>query len=402
MGSVFSAGEWYARLHRIMSLLDEENIKILETMKQYGPRNLQQIARKSKLPYTTVYGRVAKLVGLNALTTQVHPSYSKIGLARVMVLARPFAGKELLVRDALRAPGYWLKIIRCTGEPNGYYAQLAVPSSSLQDLRLYLEQLVERGIVKDYQMYSLGESYSPLPNFEYYDPKERSWRFEWQQWAQAIKSGKGSEPKKPQATSKDGFDKKDLIIIKDLSLDGRVTLASLSKQLGMTLPATKYRFDRLVEDGFVADWIISILPFIPEVSDLIDLRLDFANETFVRNAERVLSKTPFVLTITPILGLNSLAVRIYIPRQEMANLMAFVSSLARDEVLAGYSYVHLDPSSQLTQTIAYKVYSDESGWEYDNKIYLQRVTDLVAKYAKTEEQSTLQPSKVTAVEPKMQ
>jgi len=65
-----------------MSLLDEENIKILQTMKQHGPRNLQQIARKSKLPYTTVYGRVAKLQSLNALSTHVHPSYSKIGLVR--------------------------------------------------------------------------------------------------------------------------------------------------------------------------------------------------------------------------------------------------------------------------------------------------------------------------------
>src|SRR4029077_2611435 len=67
--SVFSASEWYAKLHRTMSLLDEENIKILETMKQHGPRNLQQISRKSKLPYTTVYGRVAKLQSLNALRT---------------------------------------------------------------------------------------------------------------------------------------------------------------------------------------------------------------------------------------------------------------------------------------------------------------------------------------------
>src|SRR5438034_7404892 len=85
-----------------MSLLDEENIKILETMKQYGPRNLQQIARKSKLPYTTVYGRVGKLQSLSALTTVVHPSYSRIGLVRATVLARPFPGKELLVRDALK------------------------------------------------------------------------------------------------------------------------------------------------------------------------------------------------------------------------------------------------------------------------------------------------------------
>jgi len=367
-----------------MSLLDEENIKILETMKQHGPRNLQQIARKSKLPYTTVYGRVAKLQSLNALRTFVHPSFSKIGLARAMVLARPFPGKELLVRDALRIPGYWLRIIRCTGEPNGYYSLHGIPVDHQQDFRLYLDQLVNRSVIKDYQLFWLGESFSPLANFEYYDPKERSWRFEWKDWAHAIESGKTPDGRKVPSITGSGFDKKDLIILKELSLDARVTLADLSKQLGMTLPATKYRFDRLVKEGYVADYVIMVLPFIPEVSDLCDIRLDFTSENYAKNAERVLSKTPLVLTITPIIGLHSLAVRIYLPRQETTNLMSFLSSLAREGVLAGYSYIQLDPATQMTQTFGFKAYSDSSGWQYDNRDYLQAVSTLVSKWSKLE------------------
>jgi DNA-binding Lrp family transcriptional regulator len=379
-----------------MSLLDDENIKILETMKQHGPRNLQQIARKSKLPYTTVYGRVAKLQGLNALSTHVHPAYSRIGLARAIVLARPFPGKELLVRDALKVPGYWLKINRCIGETNGYYSQHAIPASNQQDFRLYFDQLVTRSVIKDYQLFWLGESYSPLPNFQYYDIKERSWRFEWKEWAHAIATGRVSDGKK-QDTTNGGFDKKDLIIIKELQLDGRVTLAALSKLLGMTLPATKYRFDRLIEQGYIADFVITILPFIPEVSDLCEVRLDFTSESLMRNAEKVLSKTPFVLTLTPIMGLNSLAVRIYLPRQEMPNLMTFLSSLARDEIIAGYSYLQLE--STQTQTISYKTYTDDAGWHYDNREYLQSVTNLVSKWSKLEaEQAGTQTTAMARVE----
>ncbi len=382
-----------------MSLLDEENIKILQTMKQYGPRNLQQVSRKSKLPYTTVYGRVAKLQSMNALSTYIHPSYSKIGLARAIVLARPFPGKELLARDALKIPGYWLKILRCTGEPNGYYSLHAVPVSNQQDFRLYLDQLVTRGMIKEYQLYWIGESYSPLPDFDYYDPKERSWTFKWQEWGQAIGSGRGTDIRKPASTKDDDFDHKDLIILKELMKDARVTLADLSKLLGMTLPATKYRFDRLVAQGFVADYIISVLPFIPEVSDLGEIRLDFTNDAFMKNAERVFSKTPFVLTITPIIGLHSLAVRIYLPRQEITNLMTFLSSLAREEVLASYSYIQQDPATQLSQTISYKTHNDESGWHYDNREYLQAMTNLVSKWAKTEsEQAQYQTATALTVQ----
>jgi len=396
--SVFTASDSYARLHRVMSLVDEENIKILETMKQYGPRNLQQIARKSKLPYTTVYGRVSKLQSLDALRSYAHLSYSKIGLARAMVLARPFPGKETLVRDALKIPGWWLRVVRCTGEPNGYYSLHAVPIQNQQDFRLYLDQLVSRGVVKDYQLFWLGDSYSPLPNFEYYDPKERSWRFEWKEWTQAIKSGKSGDTKKASVAT-DGFDKKDLIILKELAHDARVTLASLSKLLGMTLPATKYRFDRLVKQGFVADYVISLLPFIPELSELCEVRLDFASESLMRNMERVLAKTPFVLTIVPIIGLNSLAVRIYIPRQEITNLMNFLSFLARDEILTGYSYIQLDPATQLSQTFPFKIYEDESGWPYDNRDYLQTVTNLVSKGSKVDaEQAAMTPQRTATVE----
>ncbi len=379
-------------------MLDEENIKIIETMKQYGPRNLQQIARRSKLPYTTVYGRVAKLQSLNALRSYAHLSYSRIRLARAMVLARPFPGKETLVRDALKVPGWWLRIARCMGEPNGYYSLHAVPIPNQQDFRLYLDQLVSRGVIKDYQLFWLGDSYSPLPNFEYYDPKERSWRFEWREWAQAIKSSKGGDVKKPSST-RDSFDKKDLIILKELTQDARVTLASLSKLLGMTLPATKYRFDRLIEQGFVADYVISLLPFIPELSELCEIRLDFPSESLMRSTERVLAKTPFVLTIVPIIGLNSLTARVYIPRQEITNLVNFLSFLAREEILAGYSYVQLDPATQLSQSFPFKIYVDGSGWPYDNRDYLQTVTNLVSKWSKTEaEQATVTTQHVVAVE----
>ena len=256
-----------------------------------------------------------------------------------------------------------------------------------------------RSVIKDYQLFWLGESYSPLPNFDYYNPKERSWRFEWKEWAHAIESGRATDGKKPSLAADNGFDKKDLIILKELQLDGRVTLAALSKLLGMTLPATKYRFDRLVEQGYVGDFVISILPFIPEVSDLWELRLDFTNESFMKNAEKMLSKTPFVLTMTPIMGLHSLAVRIYLPRQEMTNLMTFLSSLAREEILAGYSYLQLDPSTQLTQTISYKTYADGTGWHYDNREYLQSVANLVSKWSRLEaEQASQQTSIPLTVE----
>jgi len=120
--SLPTADEYFDRIHRITSLLDEENIKIISAMKKYGPRNLQHISRKSGVPYPTVYTRVTKLEGEGLLQTWASPDHSRIGLARGVVLLTPVPGRELLAREALKIPGYWLRVIRCSGEINGYYS----------------------------------------------------------------------------------------------------------------------------------------------------------------------------------------------------------------------------------------------------------------------------------------
>ena len=371
-----------------MSFLDEDNVKILQAMKEYGPRNLQEVARKSGVSYSTVYGRVVKLQTESALNTWINPSYSKIGLTRAMVLARVLPGREVLAREALKAPGYWLRIFRCNGEPNGYYSLHGVPVANQNDFHQYLDQLVTRGVMKDYQIFWLGESFSPLPNFQYYDPRRRTWRFEWKEWLSSIRTRKGAE-KRQASRGGHVFDQKDLIILKELVKDARTTLADMSRILGMTLPATKYRFDQLQDSGYIEDYVITLLPFIPEVSDLCEITLHFRDEKSARNAQSSFSTMPFVVTVTPIKGLDSITIRTYIPRSEMNNLLSLIASLVTEGLLVGYSYITLDPSTQEGQTFAYKYYSDASGWRYDNREYLAKVGVLLApSKAETEDRMT--------------
>lgn len=301
-----------------------------------------------------------------------------------MVLAETVPGKEFLARDALSIPGYWLRIIRSTGQPFGYYSLHAIPVSNQQDFQHYLDQLVTRSLIRDYKIFWLEDSFSPLPNFEYYDPKEKAWRFEWKEWLRSIKANKSREAKGSDSIPRRSFDKKDLIILKELAKDARVTLADLARMLSMTLPATKYRFDRLMDEGYVGDYVINVLPFSPEVSELCEVRLDFSNASFMKSSQETLSKIPFIISITSIKGLDSITLRIYIPRQETNNLLSFLSALTRDDVLTAYHYLQLDPSTQQGQTFAYKFYEDVSGWHYDNREYLQAVGRTVSNSLKRE------------------
>ena len=382
--STISPDDFFDSIHRIVSLLDEENITILRTMKQHGPRNLLGIARKAKLPYTTVYNRVTKLESQGVLQTWIQPNCQKIGLSRAVVLATPHPGKEIFTREALKIPGFWLRVARCIGDCNGYYSLHGIPTANRQEFELYLEQLLERGLLKNYRIFWIGDTKFPLTNFDYYKPKDRTWKFDWKGWLDAFATSRTKSDASKQSSQPVSFDKKDLIILKELVKNARTTLADLSKLLSLTLPAAKYRFDRLVERGLIQEWVIDLLPYAPQVSELSEVRFDFKNESFMRGAESVLETLPIVQSYSPITGLNSITARLYLPRSEVSNLHTFLSLLVSKGVLTSYSYTVIDPMTIQAQTFAYKDYDDDSGWKYTGREYLKAVDNLVPKLTKPE------------------
>ncbi len=344
------------RINRFVSFLDPGNVKIVTAMRKYGLRNLQLIANKTNIPRPTVHARVSKLEKEGLLRTWIHPNYAKLGLVRAMVLLNTKPGRELLAPEALRIPGYWLRLIRCMGECNGYYSTHAVPFEKRWDFEQYLEKIVASGIATEYRVLWLREARSPLPDFSYYDAKKRTWTFDWPRWLEELAA------KPPQTERKDApltgtFDKKDLI----------------ARLLGMTVPAVKYRFDNLARTGFIHEYVIDMLPFAPEISDLYEMILDFKTREGLCHGERVLATLPIVRTLSRVEGSSSIAVRMYLPRTQMNNMLTLLSALSRTGILTGFTYVLLDPMTIRTQTFAYKFYEDGAGWRYDNMEYFEEL-----------------------------
>ncbi len=380
------------------------NVKIINAMKKNGPRNLQRVAQIAGLKYPTTYSRVSKLENQGLLTTWAQPNFSKLGLSRAIVYLAPMAGMDTLARDALKLPGYWLRIARCIGESNGYLSNHAIPTAHRQDFQQYLDYLTVSGIAQNYRVYWTGEQYTTVPNFEYYDAKLGKWRFEWEAWLKRLTDAPEPKPSKnswvPLTTELSDFDERDLVILKELMKNGRVKLADLAKIFGVTLPAAKYRFDNIRKRGLIHEYVLEILPYAPDVADLYEVRMDFKSEGLMRGRAEILGTLPFVLNYTPLRGSNSLSVRIYLPRGEVNNLITLLSTLARLGVLTNFTYVWLDHSTIQAQTFSYKEYSTQHGWHYDNRTYMAKLDSIVqaAGNAKAQREMTVfQPmSPITA------
>jgi DNA-binding Lrp family transcriptional regulator len=375
--------EYLHRINRFVSFLDHQNIKIIMAMRKYGLRNLQLIANKTNIPRPTVHARVSKLEKEGLFRTWIHPNYSKLGLVRAMVFLTTKPGKELLAPEALRLPGYWLRLIRCMGECNGYYSTHGIPVEKRWDFEQYLERIVASGIATEYRLSWLEEAGSPLPDFSYYDTKKKTWTFDWPKWLETLSGKPGQAQRREPSLPRPGtFDKKDLIILKELVKDGRTKLTELARLLGMTVPAVKYRFDNLAQSGFISEYVIDMLPFAPEISDLYEMVLDFQAREGLALCEKVLSSLPMVLTHSRVEGANSLAVRIYLPRTQMNNLLTMLSALTRRGVLTDFTYVLLDPMTIRSQTFAFKSYEDATGWHYDNMKYFEELRKVSSAFDK--------------------
>ena len=389
----------FQSIHRIMSLLDEENVKIIGAMKKHGPRNLQEISRKTGVPYPTVYTRVNKLVSQGLLKTWVQPNFSKIGLIRAQVILSTIPGRELLAHKALKIPGYWLRIARCTGEWNGYYSMHAIPLGSRQDFVEYLDHIVSSGLAKSYKISWLGEQTSNIPNFEFYDMRERAWNFAWEQWLREFTAEKRVEKPESSVSAETRFDKNDLVILKELMKDARTKLSEFAKLIGVTLPAAKYRFDNLVQRGFVHDYIIETLPYPPEISHLYEVRLDFPDEKTLAAKAKILRSLPFVVNYSSIRGSNSLSVRVYLVRGQINNLLVLLSALVRRKVLERFLYLYLDSLTVEAQTFPLELFKNGTGWHYDNQEYLNALRSLTSSLEKGEPRTvTFQP---IAIAPQM-
>ena len=210
--------------------------------------------------------------------------------------------------------------------------------------------------------------------------------------------GKTQNVPEEKESSKDDFDKNDLLILKELMKDARKKLSELSQMIGMTLPAAKYRFDNLARRGFLQDYVIQVLPYPPEISDLYEVRLDFGEHKAMMAKENLFKRLPFVLNYSRINGTNSITIRVYLPRTEVNNLLTLLSALVRGGAIDRFSYMLLDPMTIQAQTFHYKAFEDKSGWRYDNHEYLSALRKLASSLDKAEPPPvTFQPSKSLSV-----
>ncbi len=362
-------------IREIIKQLDRTNIKILSTMWKFGPRNLLEVSRRTGIPFTSVYHRVAKLEAKSNRVAALIPQVSRFGMARVVVLVTSSPGDEERVTAALKMPNVWRSVNRCEGTFTHFSVQ-TVPYPFLKQFRAYIRRLSELKLITGSKIILTGEYIPNFPDFRYYESASNQWTFHWGRWLAALQ-------KNPSKRIDDPLnypmlaDRKDLLIVKELEKNARTSFADLAPMLGISLQGVKYHYDKkLVPTGIVKYFGFDVQPYPEEVSAYHEVLLEFTSKRGMNSFFSLVDELFFVLGAAKVLNQNTLLVRTYILQNQVSNMFAFLSEMAKEGMLETYSSIRQDFTRRETQSVSFELFDDEKGWTFDLKQCLSELSKL--------------------------
>jgi hypothetical protein len=140
----------------------------------------------------------------------------------------------------------------------------------------------------------------------------------------------------------------------------------------------KHRYDkRIVPRGLIKEFVMSVLPYPPELSDLYEVLLTFEDEEGMNAFFGVSGEMFPISRSVKVLGQTKLSVRAYCPRSETERLFSMLSGLARSGLVADYSAVRIRPETQTWQTISAELFENKTGWKYQSSQHLAALETIV-------------------------
>jgi DNA-binding Lrp family transcriptional regulator len=377
--------------------LDFFDLKILEGLGIYGPRNVTAVARKLNTPEATLRRRLKRMLSQVFLCTNVY--HTNIGLRKVIVFASAFQGNENMLYRCLDAHDYLIYISRSFGAHEGCTAIFAVPTEHSVDFEEFLRQLETRGVAENIEYHWSTCFQTVNMKCDWYDRDSERWVFFWDDWIQEVQT-EGTElpftlidPLEYRLKA----DATDIFILKELELDATISLREIATKLNTTTPSIKYHFDKhIIKRQLLEGFQVIYYPFDRSTSNGFFFMFTFKSLEKMAKFARSLLNKPFALSLGKVFGKPSLFAYIYLPLAEFRRFIDSLGRLVKMGFLARYDYVFQDMAMTQRYTIPYKSFRSES-WLYEREIYLDRVDDLIAVEKADTENRKVTPSAARSI-----
>lgn len=347
--------------------LDELDVQILEGLSVLGPRNLSKIAKNLGAPSTTVRYRVQKMLSHSILFLHLNPYHTYMGLKKTIVFVEATPGYEDVLLESLRVNDFWLYLARAYGPYEGCVGIWTIPKKNVDDFIDFLDYLVDINVARSYEI-NWSTCFEGVPVLhKWFDSKQKAWFFDWESWMRDVKTIEGDLP--ITLIEPDDWPIKvdyiDLLIIKELEIDGRKTLTEISKKLSIPLETVKYHFrEHVLKRGLVEGYQIEIYRSPSLVSENLFFKFEFDSYEKYKKFALSLRDKPFPFFMGKVLGENALLTQVYLSKWEFRRFIIALSDLIKKGLVSKYHYVITDVFQMWRETIPYQHFVDGK-WDYN-------------------------------------
>ena len=303
-----------------------------------------------------------------------------MGLKKVVVFVEAKPGLEDVLLESIKLHNYWLFLCRAYGPYEGCAGIWTVPKGREENFVNYLNKLKETGVARSFELYWTTCHEGVNVQSRWFSVEENVWTFNWDEWMKEVETIEGELPwtlKEPDDWPI-RVDREDLLIIKELEIDGRRTFTDISKRLEIPLETVKYHFrEHISKRNLIEGYQVEIYRFPSLISEYLFFKFEFDTyEQLVKFALSLHDK-PFPFHLGKVLGENTLTTHLYLPKWEFRKFVGSLSKLIKQGLLKSYRYFIQDMFQTWRETIPYQHFV-EGKWNYDEALYmdkLQRVLD---------------------------
>lgn len=360
-----------------MLKFDAVDLKMMENIEVYGPRNIMRLARNLNMHPETLRKRLKRIRSQIFLYTNVY--CTNLGLKKAVISAQAIPGREQLLFDCLKMNDFWMYVNRCYGANEGCLGIYGIPQDHTREFEDFILELEKLRIAKDAKIFWSTCFQQVHARLNWFSFKDENWVFPWNEWISEIPTETTQlpytlvDPKDYPVMA----DETDVFIIKELEKDPTVSLTDLATKFGVSQQLAEYHYRKhVLARGLLESFDVLDFRFDIKASDMFFFFLTFDSwEKLARLASSLLDK-PFALGLGKVLGENGLIAHVYLPKLEFRNFVDALSKLINMGLLQSYRYIILDLGKTQRQTISYE-YFKNGEWIYDHNQHIQNLRSLV-------------------------
>ena len=244
--------------------LDRKDLDIINALGKLGGKvSAEQLSKLLDIPARTVRHRLTRLKESGHLVHLYTLSHMrKVGVGACSFVIQEYPIHSDLLKEVLHSIPWFYYIGTSYGTFNGYFVHGMFPLDRPETNIEILDVLQDFGVIGDYYHFYCLDYETQRGDFSYFEPSG-TWNWDWDKWVEESRKCITQKTTVPINLDYNpipiDYDFKDILIIKQMKIDGKTSLKQMSEILDLSETQVKRRLDRLKSEGVIKDirWVMS-------------------------------------------------------------------------------------------------------------------------------------------------